>query len=80
MKVKKRKISDRKESSIKYPIKYYKRSKHHHIIIRENKDTNISVGITHNPKRGNHKNIPLEVNPDSSDSDSGLPIELSNYG
>lgn len=60
--------SDRKKAKVKYPVKYYKRSKHHHIIIRENKDTNVSVGITHSPKRGNHKNIPLEVNPNPSDS------------
>lgn len=51
----------------KYPIEFYKRSRHHHAIINEDSETKISVGITHSPKRGKHKNIPLEVNPDSSD-------------
>lgn len=55
------------EEPVKYPILSYRRSKHNHVIVREDKDTKISIGITHAPYCGHHKNVPLNINPDSKD-------------
>lgn len=51
----------------KYPILSYRRSKHNHVIVREDKDTKISIGITHAARSGHHKNISLNVNPNPND-------------
>ncbi len=60
-------------TSAKYPIRYYKGSRHHHVIVKEINNKNLSIGITHDDKSGHHKNIKLNKNPNpNDDSDSHL--------
>lgn len=50
-------------------IKYYKKSKHLHIIVRDVDDNaHLSIGITHSPKSGHHNNILLTRNVEVSDN------------
>ena len=45
----------------------HKRSKHPKLIVDETREELGFIGLTESPKRGNHKNIPLDKNPKKGD-------------
>ena len=54
-----------------------KKSKHPKLIVDEENNEFGFMGITHKRKRGNHNNIPLNHNPNSTDpEDSYVRLEL----
>jgi len=43
------------------------KGKHPSLVVGENKNTYANLGLTHSQKRGHHKNIELEKNPNPKD-------------